>query len=128
MSEFQKILTRKNSLRKNCAELSAEQLNKVIADLTELVEEKRLEEEKQAQIEAQKAAKIEEIIRIMKEGEIDMSELSGLAEYSAKKKVEAKYRLTTEDGEVVEWSGRGRTPAAFKAKFDEGFTKDDFLI
>ena len=128
MSEFQKILTRKNSLRKNCADLSLESLEKVVSDLNELVEEKRLEAEKMAEVEAQKAAKIEEIIRIMKEGEIDMNDLSGLADYAPKKKVEAKYRLTTEDGEVVEWSGRGRTPAAFKAKFDEGFTKDDFLI
>ena len=33
-----------------------------------------------------------------------------------------------DEGNEHEWSGRGRTPLAFQAYFDKGFTKDDCLI
>ncbi len=45
-----------------------------------------------------------------------------------RKKVEPKYQVTDENGELHQWSGRGRTPAVFKAFFESGNTKEDCLI
>ena len=55
MTDFVRILTRRNSLRKQCQELSIDELSKVIADLTNILKEhqlqdKKLVEEKQAKI------------------------------------------------------------------------------
>lgn len=130
MSDFLKILTRKNSLRKQCQDLSVSELEKVISDLTVIVEDRRAEEEALAAAEQEKTAKIEAIRQSMQDAGVDINDLMALVgETTApKKKVSPKYRITDDEGNVHEWSGRGRTPLAFQAYFDKGFTKDDCLI
>jgi DNA-binding protein H-NS len=130
MSDFLKILTRKNSLRKQCHELSVAELEKVIADLTVITEDKREEEEMFQAAEQEKVAKIEAIRQSMQDAGVDLNDLMGMiGEVAApKKKVQPKYRITDDAGVEHEWSGRGRTPLAFQAYFDKGFTKDDCLI
>lgn len=131
MSDFLKVLLRKNSLRKQCQELSVSELEKVISDLTVIAEDKRAEEEALQAAEQEKAAKIEAIRQSMQDAGVDLNDLMGLIGETAstpKKKVQPKYRVTDDNGEVHEWSGRGRTPLAFQAYFDKGFTKEDCLI
>ncbi len=131
MSDFLKILTRKNSLRKQCQELSVSDLEKVISDLTVITEDKRAEEEAVAAAEQAKLEKIESIRKSMLEAGVDISDLMSMvgdASTGVKKKVGPKYRIEDDEGNVHEWSGRGRTPLAFQAYFDKGFTKDDCLI
>ena len=130
MSDFLKILTRKNSLRKQCQELSVSELEKVISDLTVIVDDKRAEEEAVLAAEQEKAEKIEAIRQSMKDAGVDIGDLmSMIGEASTpKKKVQPKYRIVDDEGNEHEWSGRGRTPLAFQAYFDKGFTKDDCLI
>lgn len=130
MSDFIKVLTRKNSLRKQCQELSVAELEKVISDLTAIAEDKRADEEALLAAEQEKRAKIEDIKQSMQDAGIDIDDLMALVgEASApKKKVGPKYRITDDQGDVHEWSGRGRTPLAFQAYFDKGFTKEDCLI
>ncbi|MCP4594968.1 H-NS histone family protein [Neptuniibacter sp.] len=130
MSDFLKILTRKNSLRKQCQDLSVSELEKVISDLTVIAEDRRAEEEALAAAEQEKTAKIEAIRQSMKDAGVDINDLMALVGETAapKKKVSPKYRITDDEGNVHEWSGRGRTPLAFQAYFDKGFTKDDCLI
>lgn len=130
MSDFLKIITRKNSLRKHCQELSVSELEKVIADLTVIADDKRADEAAERAAEEAKAAKIEAIRQSMADAGVDLDDLVGLIGDTAttKKKVQPKYRIVDDNGETHEWSGRGRTPLAFQAYFDKGFTKDDCLI
>lgn len=131
MSDFLKVLTRKNSLRKQCQQLSVSELEKVISDLNVIVEDKRAEEEAVATAEKAKQEKIEAIRNSMLEAGVDINDLVNLvgeASAGVKKKVGPKYRIEDDEGSVHEWSGRGRTPLAFQAYFDKGFTKDDCLI
>ncbi|GGO82685.1 DNA-binding protein [Marinobacterium nitratireducens] len=130
MSDFVKNLTRKNSLRKHCQELSVGDIEKALADLGEIIEERKAAEaEMQAELEARKA-KIEEIRKQMEAAGIGLDELQALkGGETGKRKVEAKYRITDEEGQVHEWSGRGRTPVVFKEYFEKhGVSKEDTRI
>ncbi|MHB9331382.1 H-NS family nucleoid-associated regulatory protein [Phytobacter ursingii] len=42
--------------------------------------------------------------------------------------VPPKYRIQDGSGNTHEWSGRGKPPAVFKAAFEAGKKKEDFLI
>lgn len=128
MSDFIKTLTRKNSLRKQCQEMDVSAIEKVVADLSTIIEEKKAEEEAVIAAEAAKSAKIEAIRKSMEDAGLDLSDLVDSVDLAPKKKVAAKYRLEDEDGTVHEWSGRGRTPLVFQKYFDQGHTKEDCLI
>ncbi|MBU2965112.1 H-NS family nucleoid-associated regulatory protein [Amphritea sp. 2_MG-2023] len=128
MTDFVKLLTRKNSLRKQCHELSSADIEKAIADLTEILEEKQAYEEEQQAVERERTEKIEAIKLSMQEAGIGLDDLMTLVDAPVKKKVAPKYQVTDENGEVHQWSGRGRTPAAFQAAFAQGKTKEDCLI
>lgn len=128
MTDFVKLLTRKNSLRKQCQELSSADIEKAIVDLTEILEEKQAQEEELLAVERERAEKIEAIKQSMQEAGIGLDDLMTLVDAPVKKKVAPKYQITDEDGEVHQWSGRGRTPAVFQAAFAAGKTKEDFLI
>lgn len=125
MSEFAKTLLRKNSLRKQCQDLSVADIEKVLADLTEILEERKEEEARIAAEESKRVEKIEQIRQAMKEAGIDLSDLTDLTDIAPKKTVKAKYFLVDDQGQRHEWSGRGRTPVVFaeymKAK---GISKD----
>ncbi|WP_420600629.1 H-NS family nucleoid-associated regulatory protein [Neptuniibacter sp.] len=124
MSDFLKILTRKNSLRKNIQELSSEDIQKVISNLSEIHLEKEKEEQALEEAAQAKQDKIDEIAKMMKEAGLNFDDVMGaVAEVKQKKKVEAKYRLDT-----VEWSGRGRTPVAIKAYLEAGGSLADIEI
>ncbi|MBR9866686.1 H-NS histone family protein [uncultured Amphritea sp.] len=128
MTDFVKLLTRKNSLRKQCQELTSADIEKAIVDLTEILEEKQAQEEELLAVERERAEKIEAIKQSMQEAGIGLDDLMTLVDAPVKKKVAPKYQITDEDGEVHQWSGRGRTPAVFQAAFAAGKTKEDFLI
>lgn len=128
MSDFLKTLTRKNSLRKQCAELSVEEIEKVLADLQEIADDKRAEEEAAAAARQAREEKIDVIRQTMKDAGIDLEDLLGAIDVAPKKKVQPKYRITDDEGVTHEWSGRGRTPVAFQKFFDKGNTKEDCLI
>ena len=128
MSDFVKLLTRKNSLRKQCQPLTAVEIEKAIADLTEIMEEKRQLEETQIAVERERLEKIEAIKKSMLDAGIELDDLMGLIDAPAKKKVAPKYQVTDDNGDVHQWSGRGRTPVAFQAYFAKGFGKEDCLI
>jgi len=128
MSDFLKTLTRKNSLRKQCAELSVEEIEKVLTDLQEIADDKRAEEEAAEAARQAREEKIDVIRQTMKDAGIDLEDLLGAIDVAPKKKVQPKYRITDDEGVTHEWSGRGRTPVAFQKFFDKGNTKEDCLI
>lgn len=128
MSDFLKTLTRKNSLRKQCADLSVEEIEKVLADLKEIADDKRAEEEAAEAARQAREEKIDVIRQTMKDAGIDLEDLLGAIDVAPKKKVQPKYRITDDEGVTHEWSGRGRTPVAFQKFFDKGNAKEDCLI
>lgn len=113
MSEFAKTLLRKNSLRKQCQDLSVIDIEKVLTDLNDILEERKVEEARLIAEENKRIEKIEQIRLAMKEAGLDLSDLTELTEIAPKKTVKAKYFIVDEQGERHEWSGRGRTPIAF---------------
>ncbi|WP_151669615.1 H-NS family nucleoid-associated regulatory protein [Nitrincola schmidtii] len=125
MSEFAKTLLRKNSLRKQCQELSVADIEKVLTDLSDILEERREEEARLAAEESKRVEKIEQIRQAMKEAGLDISDLSDLAEVAPKKTVKAKYYIVDDQGQRHEWSGRGRTPVVFAEYMQaKGISKD----
>ncbi|MEM5530019.1 H-NS histone family protein [Gammaproteobacteria bacterium AS21] len=128
MSEFVKLLTRKNSLRKQCQDLTTEDLAKIIADLTDIYEEHKTIEDARIEAEQIKNKKIDAIRKAMEESGIGFDDLKETVPVVAKKKVAAKYRVVI-DNISHEWSGRGRTPLVFQQYFDQhNVTKESCLI
>ncbi|SEG71411.1 H-NS family histone-like protein [Marinobacterium lutimaris] len=124
MTDFIKTLTRKNSLRKQVQELGVAEIEKVMSDLTDILEERRAEEAAQAEAEAAKVAAIEAIRKQMMESGVALEELAEQVDSSPRKSVKAKYVIKV-DGEEHFWSGRGRTPVVFADYMkDNGISKD----
>ncbi|RAU17847.1 H-NS histone family protein [Nitrincola tibetensis] len=125
MSDFIKNLTRKNSLRKQCQELSLIEIEKVLGDLNEIYTERKEDEAKREAEEKARVEKIEQIRMAMKEAGIDLNDLAELVESTPRKSVKAKYVITDDEGKVHEWSGRGRTPVIFQEYMDtKGISKE----
>jgi len=128
MSDFIKTLTRKNSLRKQCQDLAVSEIEKVVADLADILEDKKAVELAEREAEESKLAKIEAIRKTMEAAGLDMSDLVDTVDVGTRKKVAPKYRVVDESGETHEWSGRGRTPLAFQKFFEAGNSREDCLI
>lgn len=125
MTDFIKILTRKNSLRKQCQELSLAEIDKVIADLNDIRAEIEEAAQRQEEMERAKRQQVEEIQRLMKEAGIGLDELKDTIEPVARKSVKAKYVIVDDEGREHSWSGRGRTPIAFRDYMEKhNLTKD----
>lgn len=128
MTDFIKVLTRKNSLRKHCHTLSAQELGKIIEDLSSILEEHEAAEQAFSEAERDKTHKIEAIRQAMAESGIVFEDLKGLLPVAPKKKVQAKYRVVI-DNVTHDWSGRGRTPLVFQEYFDtHDVAKENCLI
>ncbi len=128
MSEFISKLLRKNSLRKECGELSVAELEKVISDLSDILNDRQAAEvEKQVEMAAKQDA-IKAIQAQLAEAGLSLDDLGGTAVVAEKRTVAPKYRLMDEHGKPREWSGRGRTPRVFQERFDKGAKKEDYLI
>lgn len=119
MTDFIKILTRKNSLRKQCQDMDPAVIEKVIADLNDIREEIEEARQRREQEEQARKEKVAEIQRLMNEAGIGLEELKKTVEPAARKKaVKAKYVITDSEGREHTWSGRGRTPVAFREYMD----------
>jgi DNA-binding protein H-NS len=128
--DFTATLLRKNSLRKECGVLSIADIEKVIADLAEIKDEKVEADEARKAAESERLEairKIQEQMAAVGLSPEDLANVGGSAS-SKRTKVAAKYRLIDEEGNVHEWSGRGRTPKVFQERIENGASKDDFLI
>jgi DNA-binding protein H-NS len=119
MTDFIKTLTRKNSLRKQVQDMDLADLDKVIADLNDIRAEIEEAAQRKAEMEQAKQQQVEEIQRLMKEAGIGLDELKQGVEPVARKSVKAKYVITDSEGREHSWSGRGRTPIAFREYMDQ---------
>tara|TARA_R110001583_G_scaffold41238_4_gene131292 strand:+ start:758 stop:1159 length:402 start_codon:yes stop_codon:yes gene_type:complete len=132
MSDILNVLTRKTSLRKACKELSASELEKLFENLSDLLNERKQEDEAMAAERAEKQTNIDAIKKQMADSGVDLNDLLAALEVSpaAKPKgsVKAKYQIEDGQGGMLQWTGRGRTPKLFQAYFDQGGSKEDCLI
>lgn len=118
----------KANLRKFVSAVSSHQIEKYIQRLEAIKVEHQNAEAEQAASEAEKQAAIEKVNAVMQASGITMDDLNGIkASTKPKKPVAKAYRITL-GGEVHEWSGRGRTPKAFQAWFEQGHTKEEAKI
>ncbi|MEH0835406.1 H-NS family nucleoid-associated regulatory protein [Pectobacterium cacticida] len=133
MSEALKLLNNIRTLRAQARELDLETLEEMLEKLTVIVEDRREEEAKTQQEQAERLAKIEALRAQLLEDGIDPAELLGSVSATKSAKFKraprpAKYKYVDENGNEKLWTGQGRTPKAIAAALENGKTLEDFEI
>ncbi|GKV79204.1 DNA-binding protein [Pectobacterium carotovorum subsp. carotovorum] len=133
MSEALKVLNNIRTLRAQARETDLATLEEMLEKLTVIVEERREEETKSQQEQAERLAKIEALRAKLLEDGIDPAELLGSVSATKSTKSKraprpAKYKYTDENGNEKLWTGQGRTPKAIAAALENGKTLEDFEI
>ncbi|WKA63994.1 H-NS family histone-like protein [Pectobacterium aroidearum] len=133
MSEALKVLNNIRTLRAQARETDLATLEEMLEKLTVIVEERREEETKTQQEQAERLAKIEALRAKLLEDGIDPVELLGSVSATKSTKSKraprpAKYKYTDENGNEKLWTGQGRTPKAIAAALENGKTLEDFEI
>ncbi|MFT6916943.1 MAG: DNA-binding protein H-NS [Motiliproteus sp.] len=132
MSDNIQKLLRKTSFRKATQELSMVELQKLLSNVQETVEERAAEEAERFEADQARQQSITDVRKAMAAAGISLDELQGsLGGVKAKKEkvtVAPKYQVKAADGNVVQWTGRGRTPKVFQEYFDNGGSKESCLI
>ncbi|WP_417346052.1 H-NS family nucleoid-associated regulatory protein [Ferrimonas sp.] len=130
MADFLEILTHGRRLKAQVKELELDELKDVIAKLQKIADERETEAEAEEAAQAERLAKIEAIRKQLAEDGISVDELNALEGASPRRKRAprpAKYQIEV-DGEMITWTGQGRTPKAIKEKLDQGHSLEEFLI
>ncbi len=131
MSLLLELAGNKAKARAAAKELTVAQLENLIAGFTKALDKAKEEEQAQQEEQRIKSARAEEISRLIAESGLTLDELSALTApkvgATKGKTVDPKYRLE-KDGEVYEWTGRGRTPKVFQEYFDAGNSRDSVEI
>ena len=133
MSEALKVLNNIRTLRAQARETDLATLEEILEKLTVIVEERREEETKVQQEQAERLAKIEALRAKLLEDGIDPAELLGSVSATKSTKSKraprpAKYKYVDENGSEKLWTGQGRTPKAIAAALENGKTLEDFEI
>ncbi|MCW8886583.1 MAG: H-NS histone family protein [Motiliproteus sp.] len=133
MSDVLNVLTRKTSLRKACRDISMAEMEKLAENLSEIIEERKVDEAARLEEQKEKLAKLETLKKEILESGLDLAEIVESLESTGstgKKKgtVQPKYEIRDSDGELHQWTGRGRTPKVFQQFFDQGGSKEECLI
>ena len=133
MTDVINVLTRKTSLRKACRDLQMADMEKLAGTLAELIAERQQEEAAAQEEQRERNEKLAALKKQIAESGFDLNELVQSMEPSATPKkvrasVKPKYEIKDTDGNVHQWTGRGRTPKVFQSYFDQGGSKEDCLI
>ena len=133
--DFLTVLTNARLLKSAVSTLSSSELNEVIQKLRRIYDEKKVDEELNEKMRKERMDALNAIKTIMAQNNISASDLSQLAEAAESEKqirrrvVPPKYKFTDEKGNILTWTGQGRTPTAFLECIKrEGKTMDDYLI
>ncbi|MFT2110892.1 H-NS family nucleoid-associated regulatory protein [Marinomonas sp. 2405UD68-3] len=131
MSLLLELAGNKAKARAAAKELTIPQLENLIAGFNNALIKLKEEEALIVAQEAEKAAAAGKIAQLIADSGLTMEEVAMLSAPKAAvakgKTVDPKYRLEIE-GEVFEWTGRGRTPKVFQEYFDQGNTKESCMI
>lgn len=132
MSEFLEIIQHKKRLAARLRSLTSVEIAE-IAEKVNAIYEERVEEEKQAEMEAEaKQEKIKELKE--KAAELGISFEDILPEATSKsktrtyRKLPPKYKITLPSGKTKTWTGQGRMPNALKEAIEAGDSLEDYLI
>jgi DNA-binding protein H-NS len=131
MTSFVEIVTKKNRFRAACKDLTVSDMETMAKSLAEFIE-KRVQQEAEAQAaQAAQVAKKQEILKAMSAAGLSIDDFFVKDDpmlQKNKKSVVAQYRVTDANGQMYEWSGRGRTPKAFTEYFANGGSKESCRI
>lgn len=131
MSLLIELSSNKAKARAAAKDLSVSQLENLISGLSGALKKKQESEAIRLAEEAKKAARAEEISRLIAESGLTIEEITLLGSPKSNatkgKTVKPKYRLER-DGKVYEWTGRGRTPKVFQDYFDAGNNREAIEI
>ena len=133
MSKNLSSLNNIRTIRAEARNMDLDLLEELRQKLETVVNERREEEsarEAEAREKAEKLAFYQELL--LEEG-INPAELINSVSLSStgtkrRAKRPAKYRYSDDNGQVLYWTGQGRTPSAIKAAIENGQSLDDFLI
>ena len=133
--DFLSVLTNGRLLKSAVADLTSSEIQDIIQKLQKIHDEKKIDEELSEKVRKERQEALNAIKAIMAQNNISASDLSQLAEAAESEKqirrrvVPPKYKFTDEKGNILTWTGQGRTPTAFLECIKrEGKTMDDYLI
>lgn len=120
MQELIKILVNLRSLRSISREMTLKQLNESLEKLTQIVNERTVEEEKRESENKERNNKLEAYCEMLLADGLDPEELLQVMNAASKKSNrtprQAKYEYIDNNGQKKTWTGQGRTPNFFKDK------------
>lgn len=130
------VLSNIRSLRAYAREVDFEFLRDAAEKIQAVLAEREDEYKEEQRRKQDELAKLEKVKKYIVELGLDpavlISSTDGpITQKPAKKYrtvVPPKYRIQDSEGKTHEWSGRGKAPAVFKAAFETGKKKEDFLI
>lgn len=135
MNELIKTLLNLRSLRAFARDLTMEQLEEAYGKFTTVIEERREEEAKIREEQAEKEAQLAAIAKQISEQGLDVNELISALSSNKPAKTQAKrqprpakYKYTDASGQEKTWTGQGRTPAAIQEALNNGQSLEDFAI
>ncbi|EAR57372.1 putative DNA-binding protein H-NS [Photobacterium sp. SKA34] len=127
------ILLNLRSLRAQAREMSVVDLQEGLQKFTQVVEERREEEEAANAVNKEQEAKLQKYRDMLEAEGITAEELVALLGDAPKAKKKraarpAKYTFSDENGEEKTWTGQGRTPKALQQLLDNGAQLSEFEI
>lgn len=133
--DFLSVLTNGRLLKSAVADLTSSEIQDIIQKLQKIHDEKKIDEELSEKVRKERQEALNAIKAIMAQKNISANDLSMLAESAESEKqirrrvVPPKYKFTDENGNVLTWTGQGRTPLSFRECIKrEGKSMDDYLI
>lgn len=110
-------------------QLTSDELEQAVNHLLEVLQEVEEQEKLNAEQNAERIAKANEIVAALEKAGLSLSDLSEVTSVQkVKAKVEAKYCIEVQ-GETHEWTGRGKMPKVFAQYMEErDLTKDQLPL
>lgn len=132
--EAVKILSNKRRVNAFVRELNIDQIEQIISSLQEASADRVAELKREREQEAERKEKIQAYIEMMEKDGIEVGALLDVTqgkkevkERQPRAKKAPKYEYY-KDGELVFWTGQGRTPKVIAEAIANGQSLDDFLI
>ncbi|QDF68685.1 H-NS histone family protein (plasmid) [Shewanella sp. SNU WT4] len=130
MTDFLRKLTNFRKFKSEVKTLTLPELYAVQKQLTAIMDA-REQEQAEAEIHnAERNARLNAIKKQMAELGLTPADLGTVSVATTKKPRQRrppKYQIEV-NGDMITWTGQGRTPKVFQRELDEGFELSDFLI
>lgn len=135
MSDFVAILCNSRRLNAALRDLSLDMIEEGLDKLSQVVKERREDENKKKAAQAERQQKVEQYLQMLREDNIDPAEVAALASGTStgetkttRAKRPPKYVYKDENGDECTWTGQGRQPVAIRDAIAKGATLESFLI